>query len=59
MRDNVVVWTTDGRIRATPRSGAPTITEVKKYSATYSKRGTEHREEAIEGPPRAYVFELK
>jgi predicted metal-dependent enzyme (double-stranded beta helix superfamily) len=59
VRDNVVVWMADGKLRSTPRDGAPTVTEVKRLTATYSKRGNVHSEQALEGPPRAYVFELK
>ncbi len=59
VRDNVVVWMADGKLRSTPQSGAPTMTEVKRMTVTFSKRGNVHSEEAVEGPPRAYVFELK
>ncbi|HEY7286098.1 MAG TPA: hypothetical protein VH497_11675 [Vicinamibacterales bacterium] len=59
VRDNVVVWMTDGKLRSTPQGGVPSVTEVKRLTVTYSKRGNVHSEEAIEGPPRAYVFELK
>jgi uncharacterized RmlC-like cupin family protein len=59
VRDTVVVWMADGKLRSMPKAGAPTVTEVKRLTVTYSKRGNVHSEEAIEGPPRAYVFELK
>ncbi|HEX7138607.1 MAG TPA: hypothetical protein VF219_12195 [Vicinamibacterales bacterium] len=59
VRDTVVVWMADGKLRSTPQSGAQTVTEVKRLTVTYSTRGNVHSEEAIEGPPRAYVFELK
>lgn len=59
VRDNVVVWMADGKLRSTPRSGAPTVSEQKTFRVTYSKRGNVHSEEAIEGPLRGYVFELK
>lgn len=59
VRDNVVVWMADGKLRSTPQSGAQTVTEVKRMTVTFSKRGNVHSEEAMEGPPRAYVFELK
>lgn len=59
VRDNVVVWMEDGKLRSTTRTGAPAITTVTRFTATYSKRGNVHSEEAIEGAPRAYVFELK
>lgn len=59
VRDNVVVWMADGKLRSTPRNGAPTVMDVTKFKATYSQRGNVHSEEAIEGVPRAYIFELK
>ncbi|MBI3491142.1 MAG: hypothetical protein HY047_05060 [Acidobacteria bacterium] len=59
VRDNVVVWMADGKLRSTPRNGTPAITDVTKFRATYSPRGNVHSEEAIDGAPRAYVFELK
>jgi len=59
VRDAVAVWMADGKLRSTPRDGAPTITTLTKFTATYSRRGNVHTEEAIEGAPRAYVFELK
>ena len=59
VRDAVVVWMADGRLRSMPRDGAPTVTTLTKFTATYSRRGNVHTEEAIEGAPRAYVFELK
>jgi hypothetical protein len=59
VRDAVVVWMTGGTLRSTPRGGAPTVTTLTKFTATYSPRGGVHSEEAIEGAPRAYVFELK
>lgn len=59
VRDNVVVWMADGKLRSTPKAGEPRVTDVRKFTVTYSQRGNVHSEEAIEGPPRAYVFELK
>jgi len=59
VHDGVVVWMADGKLRSMPGTGAPTVTEVKRMTVTYSRRGNVHSEEAIEGPPRAYVFELK
>ena len=59
VRDNVVVWMADGKLRSTPKGGEPRVTEVRKFTVTYSARGNVHEEEAIEGSPRAYVFELK
>jgi hypothetical protein len=59
VRDAVVVWIAGGKLRSISRTGAETITEVKAFTATFGNRGNEHREESIEGPPRAYVFELK
>jgi hypothetical protein len=59
VNDNVVVWMADGKLRSTPRNGEPTVREVRRLTATYSARGNVHKEEAIEGAPRAYVFELK
>jgi hypothetical protein len=59
VRDAVVVWMADGKLRSTPRDGAPTVTTLTKFTATFSPRGNVHTEEAIEGAPRAYVFELK
>ena len=59
VRDVVAVWMADGRLRSTPQAGAQTVTEMKRLTVTYAKRGNVHSEEAIDGPPRAYVFELK
>ena len=59
VRDAVVVWTAGGKLRSISRTGAETVTEVKAFTVTMGNRGNEHSEEAIEGPPRAYVFELK
>jgi hypothetical protein len=59
VRDAVVVWTSGGKLQSTSRAGSQTVTEVKAFTATFGNRGNEHIEEAIEGPPRAYVFELK
>src|SRR5947209_5321999 len=59
VRDAVVVWMADGKLRSTPRDGAPTVATLTKFTATYSRRGDVHTEEAIEGAPRAYAFELK
>jgi len=59
VRDNVVVWMADGKLRSTPQGAEPRVTEVRKFTVTYSARGNVHQEEAIEGMPRAYVFELK
>jgi len=59
VRDAVAVWMTGGKLRSTPRDGAPTVATQTKFTATYSRRGSVHTEEAIEGAPRAYVFELK
>jgi len=57
--DVVAVWIADGKLRSTAQTGAQSVSEFKRFTATYSKRGNVHSEEAIEGPPRAYVFELK
>jgi hypothetical protein len=59
VRDAVAVWMEGGKLRSTPRDGAPTVAAQTKFTATYSRRGSVHTEEAIEGAPRAYVFELK
>lgn len=59
VRDNVVVWIADGKLRSMPKTGEPRVTQVSKFTVTYSARGNVHQEEAIEGTPRAYVFELK
>jgi quercetin dioxygenase-like cupin family protein len=59
VRDAVAVWMEGGKLRATPRDGAPSVNTQTKFTATYSRRGTVHTEEAIEGAPHAYVFELK
>lgn len=59
VRDNVVVWMADGKLRSTPKGGESRVTDVRKFTATYSARGNVHQEETIEGSPRAYVFELK
>jgi hypothetical protein len=49
----------DGKLRSTPRDAAAIVTTLTKFTATYSRRGNVHTEEAIEGALRAYVFELK
>ncbi len=59
VRDAVAVWLEGGKLRTTPRDGAPSVNTQTKFTATYSRRGTVHTEEAIEGAPHAYVFELK
>ena len=59
VRDAVAVWMAEGKLRTTRPDGAPTVTTLTKFTATYSRRGNVHTEEAIEGAPRAYVFELK
>jgi uncharacterized RmlC-like cupin family protein len=59
VHDNVVVWLADGKLRSTPRGGEPSVREVRKFTVTYSARGNVHQEEAIDGAPRGYVFELK
>jgi hypothetical protein len=59
VRDAVAVWMEGGKLRATPRDGAPAVNTQTKFTATYSRRGSVHTEEAIEGTPHAYVFELK
>ncbi len=59
VRDAVAVWVEGGKLRATPRDGASSVNTQMKFTATYSRRGTVHTEEAIEGTPHAYVFELK
>jgi len=59
VRDAVAVWLEGGKLRATPRDGTPSVNTQTKFTATYSRRGSVHTEEAIEGAPHAYVFELK
>ncbi len=59
VRDAVAVWVEGGTLRATPRDGASRVNTQTKFTATYSMRGSVHTEEAIEGAPHAYVFELK
>jgi hypothetical protein len=59
VRDAVAIWVEGGQLRATPRDGTPTVNTQTKFTATYSRRGVVHTEEAIEGAPHAYVFELK
>jgi predicted metal-dependent enzyme (double-stranded beta helix superfamily) len=59
VRDAVAVWLEGGKLKTTPRDGAPGVNTQTKFTATYSRRGTVHTEEAIEGAPHAYVFELK
>ncbi len=59
VRDAVAVWVEGGKLRATPRDGASNVNTQTKFTATYSRRGSVHTEEAIEGTPHAYVFELK
>ena len=59
VRDAVAVWVEGGKLRATPRDGASSVNTQTKFTATYSRRGSVHTEEAIEGTPHAYVFELK
>ena len=59
VRDAVAVWLEGGKLRATTREGVATVNTQTKFAATYSRRGGVHTEEAIEGTPHAYVFELK
>jgi quercetin dioxygenase-like cupin family protein len=59
VRDAVAVWMEGGKLRAAPRDGAPSVNTQTKFTATYSRRGSVHTEEAVEGTPHAYVFELK
>jgi quercetin dioxygenase-like cupin family protein len=59
VRDVVAVWMADGKLRSTSQAGTQAVTEMKRLTVTYAKRGNVHSEEAIAGPPRAYVFELK
>jgi len=59
VRDAVAVWMDGGTLKTTPRDGAPNLNTQTKFTATYSRRGTVHTEEAVEGAPHAYVFELK
>jgi hypothetical protein len=59
VRDAVAVWVEGGKLRATPRDGVSSVNTQTKFTATYSRRGSVHTEEAIEGTPHAYVFELK
>ena len=59
VRDAVAVWAEGGKLRATPRDGVSSVNTQTKFTATYSRRGSVHTEEAIEGTPHAYVFELK
>jgi quercetin dioxygenase-like cupin family protein len=59
VRDAVAVWVESGKLRATSPDGASSVNTQTKFTATYSRRGSVHTEEAIEGAPHAYVFELK
>jgi quercetin dioxygenase-like cupin family protein len=59
VRDAVAVWVEGGKLKATARDGASSVNTQTKFTATYSRRGSVHTEEAIEGTPHAYVFELK
>ena len=59
VRDVVAVWIAGGKLRSISRTGNENISTMKAFTATMGTRGNEHTEEAIEGPPRAYVFELK
>jgi quercetin dioxygenase-like cupin family protein len=59
VRDAVAVWVEGGTLRATSRDGASSVNTQTKFTATYSRRGSVHMEEAIDGTPHAYVFELK
>jgi hypothetical protein len=59
LRDAVVVWLGDGKLRSTAPDAEPGIVEAKVGGFRYATRGTVHTEEAIEGRPRAMIFELK
>jgi hypothetical protein len=59
VRDAVAVWVDGGKLRTTQRDGASNVNTQTKFTATYSRRGGVHTEEAVEGTPHAYVFELK
>jgi hypothetical protein len=59
VRDAVAVWLEGGKLKTTSREGSSSVNTQTKFTATYSRRGNVHTEEAIEGAPHAYVFELK
>jgi hypothetical protein len=59
VRDAVAVWLEGGKLKATSRDGTSNVNTQTRFTATYSRRGGVHTEEAIEGAPHAYVFELK
>ncbi len=59
VRDAVAVWLEGGKLKATSRDGTSNVNTQRRFTATYSRRGGVHTEEAIEGAPHAYVFELR
>ena len=57
--DAVVVWMGNGKLRSTPKGGTPAVVESIVGKMRYTTRGTVLTEAAIEGAPRAFVFEFK
>lgn len=58
-RDAVVVWMGNGKLRSTSPGGTPAVMETVAGKIRYTTRGTVLTEAAVEGAPRAYVFEFK
>ena len=58
-RDAVIVWLSSGRLRSTPQGGTPVVLDLVAGKMQYRARGTAISDEAVEGSPRAYVFEFK
>ena len=57
--DAITVWLGSGTLRWTPQNGAATMIAAAPGKIQYNKRGTTGTEEAIEGSPRAIIFEFK
>ena len=57
--DAVVVWLDKGKIRLTPKGGAPSVVDTAAGQVRYVTQGTVETAEFVEGTPRAFVFEIK
>ena len=58
-RDAVIVWMGSGKMRSTRKGGAPARIDTVAGKMQYMTRGTVLTEAAVEGTPRAFVFEFK
>ena len=56
--DAVYVWMGDGTIRQTVDGGAPEVFTAAPGKVQFRPRGSVHRDEAISGTPRAFIYAL-